>query len=150
MFIIKFVIIFFSFQCFSNEIYTIEIDGSNLPNGEGTINDGKKLYSKNCSQCHGPSGEGLYAAELVGKGKLVGNEVSKTVGNFWPYAPKIFDYLKRAKRKENETFFSDEEIYSLTGYILNLNGLFSAEKINKKLLSEIIMPNRENFISDYY
>jgi len=150
MFIIKFVIIFFSFQCFSNEIYTIEIDGSNLPNGEGTINDGKKLYSKNCSQCHGPSGEGLYAAELVGKGKLVGNEVSKTVGNFWPYAPKIFDYLKRAKRKENETFFSDEEIYSLTGYILNLNGLFSAEKINKKLLSEVIMPNRENFISDYY
>ena len=150
MFIVKFLIIFFSFQCFSNEIYTIEIDGSNLPNGEGTINDGKKLYSKNCSQCHGPSGEGLYAAELVGKGKLVGNEVSKTVGNFWPYAPKIFDYLKRAKRKENETFFSDEEIYSLTGYILNLNGLFSAEKINKKLLSEIIMPNRENFISDYY
>ena len=150
MFIVKFLIIFFSFQCFSNEIYTIEIDGSNLPNGEGTINDGKKLYSKNCSQCHGPSGEGLYAAELVGKGKLVGNEVSKTVGNFWPYAPKIFDYLKRAKRKENETLFSDEEIYSLTGYILNLNGLFSAEKINKKLLSEIIMPNRENFISDYY
>ena len=47
-------------------------------------------------------------------------------------------------------FFSDEEIYSLTGYILNLNGLFSAEKINKKLLSEVIMPNRENFISDYY
>ena len=150
MFIVKFLIIFFSFQCFSNEIYTIEIDGSNLPNGEGTINDGKKLYSKNCSQCHGPSGEGLYAQELVGKGKLVGNEVSKTVGNFWPYAPKIFDYLKRAKRKENETFFSDEEIYSITGYILNLNGLFSAEKINKKLLSEIIMPNRENFISDYY
>ncbi len=150
MFIVKFLIIFFSFQCFSNEIYTIEIDGSNLPNGEGSINDGKKLYSKNCSQCHGPSGEGLYAPELVGKGKLVGNEVSKTVGNFWPYAPKIFDYLKRAKKKENETFFSDEEIYSLTGYILNLNGLFSAEKINKKLLSEVIMPNRENFISDYY
>ena len=150
MFIVKFLIIFFSFQCFSNEIYTIEIDGSNLPNGEGTINDGKKLYSKNCSQCHGHSGEGLNAPELVGEGKLVGNEVSKTVGNFWPYAPKIFDYLKRAKRKENETFFSDEEIYSLTGYILNLNGLFSAEKINKKLLSEVIMPNRENFISDYY
>ena len=53
MFIVKFLIIFFSFQCFSNEIYTIEIDGSNLLNGEGTINDGKKLYSKNCSQCHG-------------------------------------------------------------------------------------------------
>ena len=35
MFIVKYLIIFFSLQCFSNEIYTIEIDGSNLPNGEG-------------------------------------------------------------------------------------------------------------------
>ena len=150
MFIVRYLIIFFSLQCFSNEIYTIEIDGSNLPNGEGKISDGKNLYSKNCSHCHGYSGEGLYGPELVGDSKLVGNEVSKTVGNYWPYAPKIFDYLKRAKRKENEIFFSDEEIYALTGYILKLNSLFSGEKINKKLLSEVIMPNRENFISDYY
>ena len=111
---------------------------------------GKKLYSKNCSQCHGPSGEGLYAPELVGKGKLVGNEVSKTVGNFWPYAPKIFDYLKRAKRKENETFFSDEGDLFHNGIYIKFKWFIFCQKINKKLLSEIIMPNRENFISDYY
>ena len=34
--------------------------------------------------CHGYSGEGFYGPELVGDSKLVGNEVTKTVGNYWP------------------------------------------------------------------
>ncbi len=150
IYIFKLSIYIFSFHCISNEIYTIEIDGSNLPNTEGDVIEGKRIFSQVCSQCHGHSGEGLYGPELVGRGKLSGDEVSKTVGNFWPFAPKIFDFLKRAKRNKNNEFFTDEEVYSLTGYILELNGLFTQEKINKKLLSEIKMPNRDNFISDYY
>ncbi len=40
-----------------------------------------------------------------------GREQSKTIGNFWPYAPKIFDYIKRAKRNDNEEFFSDSQYF---------------------------------------
>ena len=43
--------------------------------------------------------EGFTGPELVGSHKLSGENVSKTVGNFWPYAPKIFDFIKRAKRR---------------------------------------------------
>ena len=81
-----------------NEIITIEIDGSNLPETKGEVSRGEKIFKENCSKCHGYSAEGLTAPELVGSNKLSGDNVSKTVGNFWPYAPKIFDFIKRYNR----------------------------------------------------
>ena len=100
-----FFILFVTFFCldgFSKEIITIEIDGSNLPDESGTLSKGKEIYLKSCSKCHGYSGEGLYGPELVGRSSLDQKNTSKRIGNFWPYAPKIFDYVKRAKRKENK------------------------------------------------
>ena len=149
---VKVVLIFFFFftEILSQEIFTIEIDGSNLPDDSGTITEGQKIFLENCKGCHGFSGEGLYGPELVGRSSLSGENISKTLGNYWPYAPKIFDYIKRAKRKENDSYFSNSEVYSLTGYLLKLNNLFKEEVINKKNLSNIKMPNRNGFISDFY
>ncbi len=144
-------ILIFSFFFYStvicNEITTIEIDGSNLPETQGEVLRGKKIFKKNCSKCHGYSAEGLTAPELVGKQTLSGDNVSKTIGNYWPYAPKIFDYIKRAKRNQNDKYYSDEDVYSITGYILKINDLFEGKVIDKKKLSEIIMPNRDGFIN---
>ena len=56
----------------------------------------------------------------------------------------------RAKRKENDSYFSNSEVYGLTGYLLKLNNLFKDEVINKKNLSNVKMPNRNGFISDFY
>jgi len=131
----------------SNEIITIEIDGSNLPETQGEVLRGEEIFKENCSKCHGYSAEGLTAPELVGSQKLSGDNVSKTVGNFWPYAPKIFDFIKRAKRDKNDDYYSDEDVYSITGYILKINNLFEGKIIDKKKLSEIIMPNRDGFIN---
>ena len=86
----------------------------------------------------------------MGRSSLSGENISKTLGNYWPYAPKIFDYIKRAKRKENDGYFLNSEVYSLTGYLLKLNNLFKEEVINKKNLSNVKMPNRNGFISDFY
>ena len=81
---------------------------------------------------------------------MVGENVSKTIGNFWPFAPKIFDYIKRAKRNQDNEYFSDNEVYGLTGYLLKLNNLFFERSLDKEKLSKIIMPNKDNFISNYY
>ena len=131
----------------SNEIITIEIDGSNLPETQGEVLRGEEIFRENCSKCHGYSAEGLTAPELVGSNKLSGDNVSKTVGNFWPYAPKIFDFIKRAKRDTNDDYYSDEDVYSITGYILKINNLFDGKILDKKRLSGIIMPNRDGFIN---
>ncbi len=148
MFIINLIAIFFFYsnlQC--KDIITIEIDGSNLPNANGSIEVGEKIYKKNCSECHGYSGEGLTAPELVGKSDLTGDRISKSIGNFWPYAPKIFDYINRAKRNSNNDYFSDSEVYSLTAYLLNINDLYDRKIINKEYLSGVQMPNRNGFIN---
>ena len=148
---VKLNIFIFSFFLYStaisNEIITIEIDGSNLPETKGEVLRGEEIFKENCNKCHGYSAEGLTAPELVGSQKLSGDNVSKTVGNFWPYAPKIFDFIKRAKRDKNDDYYSDEDVYSITGYILKINNLFEGKIIDKKKLSEIIMPNRDGFIN---
>ena len=137
---------FLYFSAISNEIITIEIEGSNLPETKGDVLRGEKIFKDNCSTCHGYSAEGLTAPELVGNQKLFGDDVSKTIGNFWPYAPKIFDFIKRAKRDTNDAYYSNEDVYSITGYILKINNLFEGKTMDKKILSEIIMPNRDGFI----
>ena len=77
-----FFILFVTFFCldgFSQEIITIEIDGSNLPDECGTLSKGKEIYLKSCSKCHGYSGEGLYGPELVGRSSLDNKNISSTL-----------------------------------------------------------------------
>ena len=148
------IILIFSFLIISATSYSvelsIEIDGSNLPIGEGTIKGGEIIFLENCSSCHGYTGEGLIAPELTGGSEfLTGDDIARTIGNFWPYAPKIFDYIRRAKRDIKDNRFNDDQVYSLTGYLLNLNGLYSEKKINKKSLQKIQMPNLRGFINSY-
>jgi S-disulfanyl-L-cysteine oxidoreductase SoxD len=45
---------------------------------------------------------------------------------------------------------TDQEVYSLTAYILHLNGIISeADVINAQTLPKVQMPNRDNFIIIY-
>ena len=101
MFIINLIAIFFFYsnlQC--KDIITIEIDGSNLPNANGSIEVGEKIYKKNCSECHGYSGEGLTAPELVGKSELTGDRISKSIGN----GISVEDWLAFSPQQSLELF----------------------------------------------
>ena len=69
-FFIIILVTLYNLNCSSQEIITIEIDGSNLPEDSGTSSEGKEIFLKNCSNCHGYSGEGLYGPELVGRSLL--------------------------------------------------------------------------------
>jgi cytochrome c len=129
---------------------TIEFDGSNLPDSSGTVEEGKIIFKNNCVSCHGFSGEGRTGPELYGISNLDKLEVSKTIGNFWPFAPKIFDYLRRSKRDNDDNYFSDSQVYSLTAFLLRINGLYEKNSINKKELSNILMPNIDGFMSEYH
>src|SRR6516225_10517668 len=72
-------------------------DGTGLPDGSGTVADGKKVYTQNCEACHGPNGEGGIKDRLVGgQGTLASDKPLKTVGSYWPYATTLFDYIRRA------------------------------------------------------
>jgi len=100
--------------------------------------------------CHGAKGEGGVGDRLVGgQGTLATEKPVRTVGSYWPYAPTLFDYIRRAMPQNAPQSLSNDDVYAVSAYILNLNGLLPAEAtIDAKALSAIKMPNRDMFVGD--
>lgn len=130
---------------------SIEPDGEGLPPGSGTAIEGKPVYTLYCFSCHGVEGQGQLNDVLVGgHGTLDGPAPLKTVGSFWPYAPVVFDYIRRTMPYQQPQSLSDDQVYALTAYLLYLNGIIAEdEAMNAQTLPEVRMPNRDGFILAY-
>ena len=123
-------------------------DGTGLPPGNGTSEEGSKIFAVKCAVCHGENGKGGSAAALVGGEPLTsGIETTKTVANFWPYATTIFDFTRRAMPWPRPRTLTNEEVYALTAFILAQNRIIGAgDVMNAQTLPRVRMPNREGFI----
>jgi cytochrome c len=125
-------------------------DGKGLPEGNGTVAQGKQVFADNCAACHGDSGQGGIKDRLVGgQGTLASDKPIKTVGSFWPYATTLFDYIHRAMPYPTPGSLSDDDTYAVVAFILSLNGIIPADgKVDRASLPNIKMPNRDGFIPD--
>lgn len=125
-------------------------DGSNLPKGSGSVGHGREVFAQQCAACHGDKGEGGLGDRLVGGQGTIGTaKPIRTVGSFWPYAPTLFDYIRRAMPQNAPQSLSDEDVYAVSAYILNLNGLVGADAtLDAKSLTAVKMPNRDKFVGD--
>ena len=122
-------------------------DGTGLPPGEGRPENGARIYAEKCSFCHGINGEGGTNAALVGGGPITDMESPKTIANFWPFATTVFDYIRRAMPWRQPGSLTNEEVYALTAYILELNRLIGEnDTMNAETLPRVQMPNRDGFI----
>ena len=128
----------------------IDRDGNNLPPGSGSVSHGHEVFDQQCAACHGAKGEGGIGDQLVGgQGTLATPKPVRTVGSFWPYATTLFDYIRRAMPQNAPQSLSNDDVYAVSGYILNLNGLFSADAtLDARTLGAIKMPNRSMFVDD--
>jgi S-disulfanyl-L-cysteine oxidoreductase SoxD len=125
-------------------------DGSNLPVGSGTVGHGREVFEQQCAACHGEKGEGGVGDRLVGgQGTIATPKPIKTVGSYWPYAPTLFDYIRRAMPLNAPQSLSNEDVYAVSAYILNMNGLLPSDAtLDARTLSAIKMPNRSMFTGD--
>ncbi len=128
----------------------IDRDGHNLPPGSGSVSHGREVFDQQCATCHGDKGEGGIGDQLVsGQGTLATPKPVRTVGSYWPSAPTLFDYIRRAMPQNAPQSLSNDDVYAVSGYILNLNGLLPADAtLDARTLSAIKMPNRNMFVSD--
>jgi S-disulfanyl-L-cysteine oxidoreductase SoxD len=128
----------------------IDRDGRNLPPGSGSVSHGEEVFSMQCASCHGTKGEGAVGDRLVGgQGTLATQKPIKTVGSYWPYAPTLFDYIRRAMPQNAPQSLGNDDVYAVSAYILNLNGLLPADAtLDAKTLAAIKMPNRGMFVGD--
>ena len=123
-------------------------DGSGLPPGRGTPEQGAKIFAAKCALCHGPEAKGGANAALVGGPPLTnGIDTTKTIANFWPYATTLFDFTRRAMPWQQPRTLTNDEVYALTAYILALNKIIGPNDVmDAGTLPNVRMPNRDGFI----
>lgn len=127
--------------------------GTNLPEGSGSVAQGEEVFANTCAACHGMNGEGGEGGEGMIGGSLVGGQGTldsgkpvKTVGSYWPYATTLYDYIHRAMPFNAPQSLSPDEVYAVSAYVLNLNGIVPDNAVmDRKSLPNVEMPNRNGF-----
>lgn len=126
-------------------------DGLGLPAGRGSVAEGKKLYEANCLACHGADAKGgaVYGTMVGGIGSFKGSPRVLTPGSMYPYAPILFDYIRRSMPMDRPQTLTANQVYALSAYLLNLNGLVPADAVmDAQSLTRVQMPNRDGFLID--
>jgi cytochrome c len=120
-----------------------------LPPGRGTPVEGAAVYAAKCQACHGEKGAGKPNDTLVGGFGTIASDkpAVKTVGSYWPYATTLFDYVRRAMPYNATKSLSNDELYAVSAYLLNLNGVIGNDDVmDAQSLPKVKMPNRDGFI----
>ena len=134
----------------AEEIAALDIDirpdGAGLPLGGGTVAEGARVWDRACRACHGPEGEGGIAAPVVGRDPAAR---PPTVGNYWPYATTLYDYIYRAMPGNAPGTLTPDEVYGLVAWILNRNDIVDDGAVmNAATLPDVVMPARDRFVPD--
>jgi S-disulfanyl-L-cysteine oxidoreductase SoxD len=142
------------------EIQTWNIDvnpeGEGLPAGRGTSAAGAAVFAQKCASCHGAHGEGMGPIpRLVGReprtGFPFGQDVNyvKTIGNYWPYATTVYDYVQRAMPLNAPGSLRPDEIYGLVAFLLAENEIVDRSAVlDSRTLPRVRMPARDRFVVD--
>jgi cytochrome c len=132
-------------------------DGVELPAGKGTAAEGAKIYGAQCASCHGLRGEGMAPAypKLVGRDPKEGfpfgrdPALVKTIGNYWPHATTLFDYIKRSMPFLQPGSMTDDQVYAVTAWLLAQNEIIPADAtLDAAALRAVRMPARDRFVKD--
>jgi cytochrome c len=131
--------------------------GAGLPEGHGNATTGAAIYAAKCASCHGAKGEGIAPTypKLVGRDPREGfpfgrdRKLVKTIGNYWPYATTVYDYVHRAMPLTAPGSLSPDETYALVAFLLAENEVIPRDaEMNAKTLPAVKMPARDRFVVD--
>ena len=121
-------------------------EGADLPEGSGNAAEGAMVFARRgCSTCHGPTGEEGPSISLVG-----GDVTTRT--NYWPirhwpFAPSIWDYIRRVMPYDRPGILTDDETYAVTAYLLYRNDIISEEAVmDAQTLPQVRMPRRDDYV----
>jgi cytochrome c len=118
--------------------------GEELPPGRGTATEGAQLYrTKGCAGCHGATG-------LEGKAPILKSKAPPEL-ELWargrilplraPFATTVWDYINRAMPLNREGTLTADEVYSLTAFLLHMNGVIPEDHVlDATSLPKVKMP----------
>jgi len=130
-------------------------DGAGLPAGSGVPSQGAVIYAHKCAACHGATGTEGPFDRLVGREPRQGfpfgrdPRLVRTVGNYWPFATTLYDYVNRAMPLDAPGSLQPNEVYSLVAFLLWRNEIIAdGQVMNAQTLPRVIMPARDRFVPD--
>lgn len=124
-------------------------DGQGLPPGQGTVAEGEAVYLRRCAQCHGPTGTEIPALRLVSTEPWGEFPANRAVGNYWPYATTLYDYIVRAMPQDAPGSLTASETYAVIAYVLHLNQIVPDDAVlDASTLPAVQMPAKDRFVPD--
>jgi cytochrome c len=131
-------------------------DGTGLPEGSGSVEDGDEIYEEKCANCHGDfgAGDGLYPRLTAGNAYKMQKTLmlqrvlpdsdgpQRVFGSNWPYASTLWWYIKTGMPHQAPMSLTTDEVYALSAYILYINEL----KIDGELVDDEYVLDREKFL----
>lgn len=130
-------------------------DGAGLPPGNGTARGGAPIYARKCAGCHGPTGTEGPFDRLVGREPRQGFPFGrdpryvKTIGNYWPFATTLYDYVHRAMPLNAPGSLTPDEVYGVVAFLLWRNEIISdTAAMNAQTLPRVVMPAHDRFVPD--
>jgi len=154
-----------------NEIKAWDIDvmpdGTGLPEGKGSVEEGDEIYEAKCASCHfdfGAGGAGYpalqqgnaYEAQQTLKNQRLHPDDDgphRNFGSYWPYASTAWWYIKTGMPHPAPLSLTDDEVYALMAYMLSINEItIDGEELedeyvlDREKFLKIVMPNKDGFI----
>ena len=158
----------------ANEIKAWDVDalpdGSGLPAGEGSVEEGDELYEAQCASCHGDFGGGGNGYPQLAGGNQAKDEngivitlknqraygktdaPKRTIGTYWPKATTLFTYIRDAMPYATPKSLSNNETYAITAYLLAQNGIKIDGEVmdeeyvlNAEKLAKVVLANNDGF-----
>ena len=141
-------------------------DGTGLPEGKGTVEEGDAIYEAKCASCHFDFGTGGAGYPALQKGNAYEGQKSLTnqrltpdddgpirvFGTYWPQASTLWWYIKTGMPHPAPMSLTDDEVYALCAYIISINELkIDGEELddeyelNREKFLKLVMPNKDGF-----
>ena len=131
-------------------------DGTGLPEGSGSAEEGDEIYEEKCVSCHGDfgAGSGSYPKLTAGNAyemqktlknqRVDGNDEGpkRTFGSYWQEASTLWWYIKTGMPHPAPMSLTDDEVYALSAYLLMINEI----EIDGELVEDEYVLNREKFL----
>lgn len=141
-------------------------DGTGLPEGSGTAEEGDEIYEEKCASCHFDFGTGGAGYPALSKGNAYKNvktlknqrtdatvdAPARVFGSYWPQASTLWWYIKTGMPHPAPMSLTDDEVYALVAYTLMINEMeIDGEEVDEEYeldrekFLKIKMPNEEGF-----
>lgn len=133
-------------------------EGTELPPGRGSARDGARIFAQQCASCHGAEGQGmepvyplLISRDPRGESFDFASDptIPRSIGNYWPHATTLYDYIRRAMPLFTPGSLSADETYAVVAYLLAANAVLpDTATLDAAALRAVQMPARDKFVPD--